>query len=105
MMMMMMSHNFFSVQIRLFFGDIFFFFFFFLLVIARETDRERDSEWRFEGVFCLSLSVSASFFARAFLLCSFLDDGFVLSSWGVLLLLELNWCLGFFTHTKALYFL
>ena len=69
---------------------------------ARQT--ENDREWRFEGVFCLSLSVSASFFARAFLLCSFLD-GFVLSSWGVLLLLELNWCLGFFTHTKALYFL
>ena len=48
---------------------------------ARQT--ESDREWRFEGVFCLSLSVSASFFARAFLLRSFLDDGFVCCLLGV----------------------
>ena len=80
---MMMSHISFPFKSAFFCGDIFFFFFFFLLVIARETDRERDSEWRFEGVFCLSLSFSASAFARAFLLRSFLDDGFVCCLLGV----------------------
>ena len=73
-----------------FFAEIFFFSSSSSSSSSRARQTERDSEWRFEGVFCLSLSVSASFFARAFLLCSFLDDGFVLSSWGVLLLLGLD---------------
>ena len=81
-----------------FIGDIFFL----LILLLPPRHRARDREWRFEGVFCLSLSVSASFFARARSCC--VPSWMMASccSLVVLLLLELNWCLGFFTHTKAL---
>ena len=101
----MMSHISFPFKSAFFIGDIFSSSNSSSSSSSRARQTESDRKWRFEGVFCLSLSFSASAFARAFLLRSFLDDGFVCCSLVVLWLLELNWCLGFFTHTKALYFL
>ena len=98
---MMMSHISFPFKSAFFYRRYFFLLLTLLPPRHRARDRQRVTESGVlrESSVCLFLSRRVFFCARVFLLCSFLD-GFVLSSWGVLLLLELNWCLVFFLLTQ-----